>query len=111
MARPIHPPADAVALGQAPGRVGLRRLDLVDEHLAALDGRHGASARCETIGGGEELVEPMADALRTDRPLRLIHNLRRAGPHPRALKTTSLLTAPPGPRRSNVDSPAPPALR
>jgi hypothetical protein len=49
-ARPVHPDTDDVPLAQTPRRVWQPHLDIVEEHLAALERRCDALARPEPVG-------------------------------------------------------------
>src|SRR5207253_5698018 len=73
--RPIHPQPDDLAGRDRARAVGWRHLRLIDEDASAAEGVGGAAARAGTIGGGEELVEPLAGVGRVDGPGTAAHAL------------------------------------
>ena len=73
--RPIDPQADDLAGGHRPRAVRGGHLGVVDEDAPARQRVGGAAARAGTIGGGEELVEPLTRIGGLDGPGAAAHAL------------------------------------
>ena len=68
-ARAVHPYTDDIPLGEPARGVGQRQLAIVDEDLAALEGRPRASAGSEPRRRREVFVDAGARLVRSNRPL------------------------------------------